>query len=140
MRRILLLFTGFSVLVYLIGCGTTTSVTRPITVTVAPTTASVPVGQAQTFIATVTGTPNTGVTWTLTQGGAACSPGCGTIAPSSTASGTPTTYTAPATVPAIPNVTVTAASVADPTKSASATVTVTTQTTGVVAVRPRTAS
>src|SRR5437588_159670 len=100
MRRILLLFTGFSLLAYLIGCGTTTSITRPITVTVAPTTASVPVGQAQTFIATVTGTPNTGVAWTLTQGGAACSPGCGTLAPTSTTSGTPATYTAPAAIPA----------------------------------------
>src|SRR5438270_2691534 len=125
MRRILLLFTGFSLLAYLIGCGTTTSITRPITVTVAPTTASVPVGQAQTFIATVTGTPNTGVTWTLTQGGAACSPGCGTIAPTSTTSGTPTTYTAPATPPAQGGtIRLTATSAADTTKSASATITI----------------
>ena len=118
----------------------TITITQTVAVTVSPTTATVIVGQTQAFTATVTGTNNTGVTWTLSQGGAACSPGCGTIAPASTTSGIPTTYTAPATLPAIPNVTVTAASVADPTKSASATVTVTTQTTGVVAVSPSTAS
>jgi len=98
------------------------------------------VGATQAFTATVTGTNNTGVAWSLTQVGVACSPGCGTIAPASTTNGTSTTYTAPATVPAIPNVTVTATSVADPTKSTSATVTVTSQTTGVVAVSPSTAT
>src|SRR5437763_8309689 len=109
MRRMLLLFAGLGLSLYLIGCAATTSVTRPITVTVSPTVASVPVGQTQAFIATVTGTPNTGVTWTLTQGGAACSPGCGMIAPTSTTSGTATTYTAPATLPAHPDVTITTA-------------------------------
>ena len=139
MRRILLLFTGFSLLAYLIGCGTTTSITRPITVTVAPTTASVPVGQAQTFIATVTGTPNTGVAWTLTQGGAACSPGCGTLAPTSTTSGTPATYTAPAAIPAQgATVTITATSAADTSVSASATITITQNVS--VSVSPSTAS
>lgn len=126
MRRMLLLLFGFCLPLYLIGCAATTSVTRPITVTVSPTVASVPVGQTQAFIASVTGTPNTGVTWTLTEGGVACSPGCGTIAPTSTTSGTATTYTAPATPPAQGGaVTVTATSAADATKSASATVTIT---------------
>lgn len=126
MRRMLLFFAGLCLPLYLIGCAATTSVTRPITVTVSPTTASVPVGQTQAFIATVTGTPNTGVTWTLTQGGAACSPGCGTIAPTSTTSGAPTTYTAPATPPAqTGTITLTATSAADTTKSASATIAIT---------------
>src|SRR5690242_16839949 len=115
MRRMLILFAVLGLPLYLIGCAAETSVTRPITVTVTPMVASVPVGQTQAFIATVTGTPNTGVTWTLTQGGAACSPGCGTFAPASTASGSPTTYTAPATAPANPSVTVTGTSVADTT-------------------------
>ena len=125
MRRMLLLFAVLCLPLYLIGCAATTSVTRPITVTVSPTSASVPVGQTQAFIATVTGTPNTGVTWTLTQGGAACSPGCGTISPTSTTSGAPTTYTAPATPPTQTGaVMLTATSAADTTISASATITI----------------
>jgi len=138
MRRLLLLFPGVALFFCLIGCGTTTSITRTITVAVSPTTASVPVGQTQAFIATVTGTPNTGVTWALTQGGTACSPGCGSISPASTASGAPTTYTAPATLPASPTVTITATSVADTTKSASATVTITQNVS--ISVSPTTAS
>src|SRR5690242_18370341 len=125
MRRMLLLFAGLCLPLYLIGCAATTSVTRPITVTVSPTVASVPVGQTQAFIGAVTGTPKTGLTWTLTQGGAACTPGCGTISPTSAASGAPVTYTAPTTLPASPTVTVTATAVADTTKSASATITIT---------------
>src|SRR5437879_13824531 len=66
-----------------------------------------------------------GVSWTLTQGGAVCSPNCGTIAPATTASGSPASYTAPATVPANPNVTVVATSVANTTVSATAAVAVT---------------
>ena len=118
----------------------TVTITQNANVSVSPTTASVVVGQTQPFTATVTGTSNTGVTWTLTQGGTACSPGCGTIAPTSTTSGTPTTYTAPATAPAIATVTVTATSVADTTKSASATVTITSQTGGTVTVTPSAAT
>lgn len=118
----------------------TITLTQSVGITISPSTASVPVGQTQQFSATVTGTTNTGVNWTLTQGGTACSPGCGTIAPASTTSGVVTTYTAPATVPAIPAITVTVTSVADTTKSASATVTVTNQTTGTVAVSPATAT
>ena len=125
MRRMLLLFAVLCLPLYLIGCTATTSVTRTITITVTPTTASVPVSQTQAFIAMVTGTPNTGVTWTLTQGGAACSPGCGTISPTSTTSGAPTTYTAPATPPAqTAAVTLTATLAADTTISASATITI----------------
>ena len=50
---------------------------------------------------------------------------CGSFNPTSTASGTATVYTAPATVPSPNTVTVTATSVTDTTKSASATVTIT---------------
>jgi len=68
---------------------------------------------------------NRGVNWTLTQNGTSCSPGCGTIAPSATASGSATTYTAPPTPPASNlSVTVTATSVALPAASGTATVTV----------------
>ena len=97
-----------------------------ITVSVTPPTASVAVSAGQQFIATVANdVTSSGVTWTLTQAGTPCSPTCGTIAPTTTASGTPTTYTAPATVPTPATVTVTATSVADSTRSGTAIVTVT---------------
>jgi len=103
------------------------SVTVPgITVSVNPSTATVQAGTTQQFTATVSNdTGNSGVTWTLSQGGNACSRGCGTVAPSTTASGAPTTYTAPATFPPSDlTVTVTATSVALGAASSSATITV----------------
>src|SRR5205823_6566308 len=104
----------------------TVTVLPPIAVSISPTTANVSVNAMQQFTATVTNDPSSrGVSWTLTQGGAVCSPGCGTIAPATTASGSPASYTAPSTIPANPNVTVVATSVADTTKSATAAVTVT---------------
>lgn len=97
-----------------------------VTVSVMPSSASLQAGATQQFTATVSNDPtNSGVTWTLTQAGTACSPGCGTIAPTATASGSPITYTAPATPPPS-NLTlsVAATSVALSSASASATVTV----------------
>ena len=100
--------------VLLWGCASSSSHTPPPTVAVSatPTTATVAVGKPQQFTASVTGSSNTAVTWSV-AGGASN----GTI----TSSGL---YTAPATVPNPPQVTVTATSQADSTKSASATVTV----------------
>ncbi len=103
----------------------------PISVSVSPTSASVVVNLTLQFTATVTndganGGAGAGVTWTLTQNGVACSPGCGTVSPTNTASGASTTYTAPAVVPDLPLVTITATAVTDVTKSASAVITVTT--------------
>jgi hypothetical protein len=49
---------------------------------------------------------------------------CGTFSPNPVASNVPTTYQAPPTVPAGGSVTVTAASVTDPTKFVSATITI----------------
>ena len=94
-----------------------------ISVTVSPTTASVKTGQVQMFTATVANdSANKGVSWTLS--GAGCSGAtCGTLSAASSASGTPITYTAPATVPTPPLVTLTAISVADGTKTAAATIT-----------------
>jgi hypothetical protein len=79
---------------------------------------------AVTLNATVTNdTGNAGVTWTLTAGGAACSPTCGTI-PGPT--GTSVAYMPPATAPAAPNnaPVITATSVTDTTKSDSDTITI----------------
>ena len=115
------------------GCGGGSSTALPlsvtinpkpsITVTVAPATATVPVGSTQQFDVTVANDPsNNSATWTLTQGGAPCAPACGTLefvaAPRNF-------YSAPATVPTNPMVTITASALADATKSASATVTIT---------------
>ncbi len=140
MRRMLLLLLGVGLAAFLVGCANTNPIPTNIAVSVSPPAVSDAVGQNQPFTATVTGTSNTSVTWTLTQAGTACSPGCGTLAPTSTTGSTPTTYTAPATVPANAMATVTASSVADTTKSGSATVTITSQTNSTVAVTPSAAT
>lgn len=87
-----------------------------IAVSISPTTATLNTGGTQQFQATVTGTTNTAVQWEVNAvvGGNAQT---GTIS-------TTGLYTAPATLPLPTNFTVSAVSVADGTKSASATVTV----------------
>src|SRR5205807_4676065 len=90
-----------------------------IQVAINPASVSVATLGTQQFTATVTNDPGTkGVSWSLTQGGANCSPGCGTIAPATTPSVNAATYTAPSTVPGNPNVTVVATSVANSAVSA----------------------
>ena len=85
-------------------------------VTVSPTNASVPTGTTQQFKASVTGTSNTAVAWSVT--GAGCSgAACGTINISGL-------YTAPAVAPSSATVTITATSVADPAKSGAANLTI----------------
>ena len=93
--------------------GTTSSMSAPlslttsgvVTVTISPTGANVPAGGSQVFKATVTGTSNMAVTWSLG------SP-IGTISPDGV-------YTAPAAFTGVKRVAVIATSVADPTVSAS---------------------
>jgi probable HAF family extracellular repeat protein len=89
-----------------------------VTVSISPTTVSVPVSTNQQFNATVQGTSNTGVTWSV-DGIAQGNSTVGTI----TNQGS---YTAPSTVPNPAAVTVTATSQANPSISASASVTITT--------------
>jgi predicted dienelactone hydrolase len=97
----------------------------PISVSVSPSATSVEVNTGFGFTATVLNDgANGGVTWSLVQVGIPCSPGCGTVSPTSTASGALVTYTAPATLPANPTVTLLATSVTDATESASAAITV----------------
>src|SRR5438132_7203981 len=84
----------------------------PIDVSVTPAAASVQTGGTQTLTATVTNTANKAVTWQV-NGVAGGNTSVGTIS-------TTGVYTAPATVPSPPIVTVTAVSVADPTRSGSA--------------------
>jgi len=95
---------------------TSVTVVPVIAVTVSPTGASVPTGTTQQFKASVTGTSNTAVAWSVT--GTGCSGvACGTI-------NTSGFYTAPAVVPSPATVTVTATSVADPTKSSAVNLTI----------------
>src|SRR5436305_1076821 len=100
------------------GCGVVSKTQPPIpvNVTISPTSATVATGGTQQFTATVN-TSNTAVTWQVNgvTGGNAT---VGTISSSGL-------YTAPATVQSTTTVTVTAVSQADPTKSASAQVTIT---------------
>jgi hypothetical protein len=97
-----------------------------ISVSVSPATASVRAGGGtQQFTATVHNDwHHRGVRWTLS--GAGCSAGtCGTLSATTSASGAPTTYTAPPNVPNPATVTLTATSVSNTAKRASATITVT---------------
>jgi hypothetical protein len=109
----------------LAACGTSSSSsntqTQPppstpsITVTVSPTTANIRAGDTFAFAATVTGSSNTGVTWSVngTAGGSAA---LGSIDPSGK-------YTAPSTVPSPNSVSVIATSSADPSATHSCAVT-----------------
>jgi len=101
--------------------GSTATVTvmpglTPITVSLAPGVASLYTSQAQQFIATVKGTTNQGISWFVNgnQGG---NSSVGTISSAGS-------YTAPLSPPAVPSVTITAASTYDAASSASAAVTI----------------
>lgn len=115
-----------------VGCGGGSSggggIPPTVSVIVSPTTASVPVGGTQQFTATVTGTTNTLVTWTVNDvvGG---NPTVGTISNIGL-------YTAPNAIPSPSTVSVKAASQADSTKSASATVTITAPAVGLMSLSP----
>jgi len=80
-----------------------------LAVSVSPLTAAMVPSQSQQFTATVLNAPNTAVTWSV-------SPAVGTITPTGL-------YTAPSS-PTAQTLTVTATSVADPTKSATSTITI----------------
>lgn len=94
------------------------TITNPLSVTVniSPATASVRVGGTQAFTARVQNASSSAVTWSVN----------GTVGGDSTVGRISTggLYTAPATVPMPSRVSVSAVSVADPTESASAAVTV----------------
>jgi hypothetical protein len=99
------------------GSGTL-AITSDITLSLTPNPASVELGASQAFQAAVTssGHPDTAMRWGLS--GPACSSGCGTV----DASGK---YTAPQTLPAPASTTLTAQSVADPSKQISAALAIT---------------
>jgi len=109
----------------------------PISVSVSPNSASVGIGSgSQNFTATVQNDfRNGGVLWTLS--GTGCSGAtCGTL---SNVTSTSVTYTGPTSIPNPPTVTLTATSVTDNTKIATATITVIQGTIG-VSVSPKRAA
>lgn len=103
--------------------------TGTVSISVSPVTVSLQAGQGQTFAASVSGSTNTAVNWSM-------SPSVGSL----TSGGV---YTAPASVTTQQTVVVTATSAADSTKSATATVTLTATTPAPavgITVTPTTAS
>src|SRR6201984_3132890 len=99
----------------------TVAVQTQVSISISPTTSSLSTGGQQLFVAMISGTGNTSVTWSASAG---------TIASNGT-------YTAPS---AAGSYTVTAVSVADPTKSASAVVSVSVAPAIVVGISPATVS
>jgi uncharacterized protein (DUF1800 family) len=90
--------------------------TSAITVSISPANATTSVGASLFFVATVTGTSNQAVTWSLNSNGF----GTPTIGFTNTTGG----YAPPGIVPNPNTVTITATSVADPTKKVSGTITI----------------
>ena len=118
--RIFLSLLLLSDLLSFVGCSSgspkvATPAPQSITVSVSPATANIRAGASLAFSATVTGTSNTAVSWSVnsTTGGSSA---VGTINPSGS-------YTAPATLPSPNTITITATSSADSTKSSSSAVT-----------------
>lgn len=93
-----------------------------ITVTITPPSASVPASQSlQLFALLQNDSGNKGVKWALGQSGTSCSPGCGSIVGFTSES---VIYAAPSAAPSPALVTISATSLADPTQSALATITI----------------
>lgn len=116
MKRFVLALLCLSILKWCAACNgsSTPAPTGPITVNITNPFQTIEAGNPPVVLAaTVTGDPgNPGLTWTLSQAGAACSPGCGALkaapAPSLSA-----VYTPPAAPPLNQSATITARSVAN---------------------------
>jgi hypothetical protein len=102
---------------------TVTITSANVGIAVAPTSANIIGGSSQTFTATVTGTNDVVVGWYV-DGILNGNEGVGTIAATSTSTGSSAIYTAPSNASSNTTVTITAASAAIPTITANATVTV----------------
>ena len=102
-----------------LNVSTTVNIVAPISVSITPPgvqNSTIIANRTASLVATVSNDySNAGVDWTVSCG----SPGaCGTFSPAHTASGAPTTYTAPGAPPSGNTVTIAATSTADPSKSA----------------------
>jgi hypothetical protein len=116
------------IVLFFSGCSGSSNTAPPsslVSVTVTAPQSTVAVGKTLTFTATVTGTNNQAVTWSVSGGGTISNIGL---------------YTAPASVPNPAKVTVTATSQANSTKSGSDTITVVSASAVQVLVQPATAS
>lgn len=102
-----------------------------ISLALTPNSAAVQLGQMQQFSVVVQNDPqNRGVTWGLTQSAAPCSPGCGSL----TTTANLAVYTAPSSMPKSPSVILVVTSVADASKTASAEISLSGQTSGAISV------
>lgn len=108
MARLTSLVLVLLISLMMVACGGGGGIEGPVTITLSPPTVEVPIRGQQLFFASVGGTSNQAVTWTIQEGSAG-----GTM--------TDNIYTAPDTAGTYH---VIATSVADPTKSATATVNV----------------
>jgi hypothetical protein len=106
------------VAVLVLLCGTAFARPQDVHVSISPTYVVVQLGQQQQFSATVTGTGNKAVTWQVDNANGGNST-AGTISTG--------LYTSPTTMPSVASATVTAVSQADPSKSATAVITLLTQ-------------
>jgi hypothetical protein len=113
------------IFLFLSNCARVAAAPASIVVTMSRASVDIETSGSQSFAATVRNDPqNKGVNWTLS--GTGCDGvTCGTLSAISSASGVAITYTAPAALPSLTEVTLTATSVADFTKSAAATIIVT---------------
>jgi hypothetical protein len=120
---------AFTLIFFLAACGSQNSTPPPIIVIFTPgftppaTMSHQSPGNTAGIAAPITNGPQNSNTvgWTVTCGS---EPLCGSFDPPSTPSTIPTTYTAPASIPAGNTVTVTATYGGDSTKSVSATITI----------------
>lgn len=102
-----------------------------VSVTVSPKQVVLATGGQQQFSANVTGTSNTSVTWVVS--GIGCVGGsCGSISPNGL-------YTAPSSVPSFSAITITAVSIANPSKSGSALLVVQSASSVSVSITPKSA-
>src|SRR5579863_6735482 len=117
--RSMLLRAGTAAVALLSLCGASLAAAQNVHVSISPTYAVVQLGQPQAFTATVTGSGNIDVTWQVDSaiGGNSTA---GTISSSGV-------YSAPSSMPNVASATVTAVSQADPSKSATAVITLVTQ-------------
>lgn len=121
------LIVGVTMIAALVACSSSSTPPPPppaISVTFSPAAPASLQPRAQSPLTAVVTNDSAGggVTWTVTCGSAGA---CGSFSSTSTASGVATNYTAPPAVPAGNTVTVTATSVTDGTKSATAVITIT---------------
>jgi len=128
-------FFPLALSIFLVACGSASHTVPPpnppsasVTVSVAPPTANIRAGSSYKFTASVFGSSNTSVAWSVnsTSGGNST---LGTVDSSGN-------YTAPATLPSPNTISVTATSAADATKSASSAVTLLNPTPSLLGLSP----